>query len=214
MKVRIFGKAALVLLFLCIIIFSCCAGCNKNEEDEFAALTVQEGAAVSAEDEEAADSDSTDMSAAEDSGGTIFVHVCGAVSVPGVYELKVGARVYEAIAAAGGMLEDAAEAGINQAQVLADSDQIYVPTEQEAAEGSTAVVTGAADAGGSGSGLVNINTADKEELKTLNGIGDTRADSIIAYREANGAFTKIEDLMLVDGIKEGTFEKLKDSITV
>lgn len=166
------------------------------------------------------------------SGSTehIFVYVCGAVNTPGVYELEAGARLYEAIARAGGVREDGAEESINQAQAVSDGERLYIPTDEEvrqgldayllsgsaggdAAAGSQSAVPGG-PSGSSAGGKVNINTASREELKTLNGIGDTRAGSIVVYRESNGPFGSIEDLMKVEGIKEGVFNKLKDDITV
>lgn len=166
------------------------------------------------------------------SGSTehIFVYVCGAVNTPGVYELEAGARLYEAIARAGGVREDGAEESINQAQAVSDGERLYIPTDEEvrqgldayllsgsaggdAAAGSQSAVPGD-PSGSSAGGKVNINTASREELKTLNGIGDTRAGSIVVYRESNGPFGSIEDLMKVEGIKEGVYNKLKDDITV
>ena len=152
------------------------------------------------------------------------------MNTPGVYELEAGARLYEAIARAGGVREDGAEESINQAQAVSDGERLYIPTDEEvrqgldayllsgsaggdAAAGSQSAVPGG-PSGSSAGGKVNINTASREELKTLNGIGDTRAGSIVVYRESNGPFGSIEDLMKVEGIKEGVFNKLKDDITV
>lgn len=154
-------------------------------------------------------------------GGTmdenmIFVHVCGAVQNPGVYKLLPGARLYEALAEAGGVREDGAAEALNQARELIDGERIYVPTSEEVKQGfvgEEAVETGSSASVESG-GKVNINTASKDELVTLPGIGETKAESIISYRETNGAFQSVEDLMQVEGIKEGTFNKIKDRITV
>ena len=168
---------------------------------------------------------------AREEGKKIFVYVCGAVQAPGVYGLKEGARLYEAIACAGGVREDAAEESVNQAQAVADGERLYIPTDEEVRQGleeflnagvpvgdegigSMSDGSGTGVSGDGGAGKVNINTASREELKTLNGIGDTRAESILSYRELNGPFQTIEDLMKVDGIKEGVFDKMKDSITV
>lgn len=167
----------------------------------------------------------------EQAAQCIFVYVCGAVKSPGVYELKHGARLFEAIACAGGVREDAAEESINQAQAVTDGERLYIPTEEEvrqgldaylqsgiavgdAAAGSPSAGSAGGPGGGDAAGKVNINTASKEELTTLNGIGDTRATSILAYRESYGPFGSIEDLMKVEGIKEGVYNKLKDDITV
>lgn len=136
---------------------------------------------------------------------TLFVHICGEVEKPGVYELPEGSRVYEAVEEAGGFTEDAAADYVNLAQILEDGWKIEIPSK----EGQTEVFAGIAD-----DGRVDINTAAKEELLTLPGIGESRAESIIAYREKSGGFSRIEDIMKVEGIKEGMFAKMKDKICV
>lgn len=135
------------------------------------------------------------------------VFVCGAVASPGVYELPAGSRVYEAVALAGGMTDDAALSAVNQAELLTDGQMIEIPTKEEHELRAAAEETHQ-------DGLVNINTADAEELKTLPGIGDSKARNIIAYREKNGAFKAVEDIKNVDGIGEGVFAKLEDCIKV
>lgn len=149
---------------------------------------------------------------------TLYVHVCGAVNAPGVYELKTDARIYEALEAAGGMTEDAAADWINQAEALSDGERIYVPTQEEAEESAQSVSGRWADpngnAGGSVSDKININTAAKEELMTLSGIGASKAESILKYRQEHGNFQNIEDLKKIEGIKDGVFNKIKDDITV
>ena len=152
----------------------------------------------------------------------IYVDVTGAVKAPGVYTLPAGSRVFEAIALAGGAREDASLENLNQAGILQDGQQIRVYTEEEAAQmaqqGSLPSLPGAETAAGQKesqeASKVNINTAGKEELMTLTGIGETRAEAILAYRQETGGFQAPEDLMQVEGIKEKTFEKLKDQITV
>ena len=152
----------------------------------------------------------------------IYVDVTGAVKAPGVYTLPAGSRVFEAIALAGGAREDASLENLNQAGLLQDGQQIRVYTEEEAAQmaqqGSLPSLPGAEAAAGQKEGQeaskVNINTAGKDELMTLTGIGETRAEAILAYRQETGGFQAPEDLMQVEGIKEKTFEKLKDQITV
>ena len=134
---------------------------------------------------------------------SIFVYVCGAVMDEGVYELPAGSRVYEAIQKAGGFTEDAAVTQINQAEVLEDETQLYVPTMEEITNEET-----------KGDGKVNLNLASKEELMTLPGVGEAKADLIIQYREEHGRFQNIEDVMNISGIKEGLFAKIKDNITV
>ncbi len=153
-----------------------------------------------------------------------YVHVCGAVRSPGVYELTSDSRLFEAIQMAGGLTEDAAGEALNQAEIIEDGSRIYVPTKEEAESGSEnggisgqdtgSGRTDGADAGNTADGRVNINTAARDELMTLSGIGEAKADAIIRYREECGKFQKIEDLMEVEGIKEGVFQKVKDQIKV
>lgn len=140
---------------------------------------------------------------AEDACDLIVVHICGAVVSPGVYEFPAGSRIYQAVEAAGGFSKEARQDYLNQAAILQDGSKLYVPTLEEAAE-----VMPEDD------GLVNINTATEEELCSLTGIGSGKAKSIIAYRTEKGSFKAIEDIMNVEGIKDGLFQKIRDSITV
>lgn len=137
----------------------------------------------------------------------IYVYVCGAVKSPGVAELPQGSRGVDALQAAGGFLETAKEDYVNLAEKLSDGQKLYFPTKEE-----VCILT--EEEARLRSGLVNINTADVEALCELPGIGSARAQDIIAYREANGGFRQKEDLMKVNGIKESTFNKLCDKITV
>ena len=134
----------------------------------------------------------------------IYVYICGEVATPGVYELSENSRIYEAVDAAGGFTENAARESVNLASKVSDGMQITIYNKEEAAS---------LPAGGS-SGLVNLNTATKEELMTLKGIGESKAEDIIRYREKSGGFKKIEDIMKISGIKEAGFQKIKDNITV
>lgn len=145
----------------------------------------------------------------------IFVEVCGAVYRPGVIELEAGSRVFEAIEAVGGVLPEAAVGYVNQAQLLTDGQQVYIPTREEAERGQLPVKSkDGAVAEASGAEKVNLNTADETVLGNLSGIGPSKARAIIAYREENGGFSSVEELMNVPGIKEGTFMKIKDDIVV
>ena len=154
------------------------------------------------------DNTSTDVDENVNSAGDteyIFVYVCGAVNCEGVYELPNGSRIYQAIEVAGGFREDADTKAVNQAEVLEDEERIYVPVIGEEENESSPAEKG---------GKININKASKEELMSLPGVGESRAEDIIRYREEQGSFQNIEDIMRVSGIKEGLFEKIKDLITV
>ena len=147
----------------------------------------------------------------------IVVDVKGAVQLPGIYTLDQGSRVDDAIRAAGGLSEKADPNQLNFAMILHDEMLIYAPVEGE--EIDDLVVGGShpatpQQAGGENGGLININNATEQELETLNGIGPSKAASIITYREENGPFLTIEDLMNVSGIGEKSFEKLKTEIMV
>ncbi len=139
----------------------------------------------------------------------IMVYVSGSVQQAGLYALPAGSRVNDAIQAAGGLAERADNGAVNLAGILQDGQQVNVPAigETQAGGGQTRSING-------GGALVNINTATMEELDSLPQIGPVTAQSIVDYREANGPFTTIEDLMEVDGIGQVTFDKVKDLITV
>lgn len=162
----------------------------------------------------------------------IFVDVQGAVVNPGVYELEEGSRVFQAVQAAGGCLADAAESYVNQAKSLSDGQQIYVPAlseVQEAENGKDVIAAKAPEAVGAeedadkgtaeqsendAESRINLNTADAAQLTGLAGIGEAKAKAILAYRDSVGGFSSIEEIMNVEGIKEGTFSRIKDDIVV
>lgn len=142
----------------------------------------------------------------------IYVYVCGAVENPDVYEVDAESRLFEVIEMAGGFTPDADRASLNLARNVADGEQIVVYTLEETANGMTPVSeNGAAQSNG---GLVNINKASLTELTGISGIGESRAQAIIEYREKNGGFRSIEEIKNVDGIKDGLFSKIKDYITI
>lgn len=158
---------------------------------------------------------------ASEADGRIYIYICGAVAAPGVYPMEPGSRVYELIEAAGGLLAEADERLINQAGLLEDGQQITVYTKEETAAGlgaeqkaPEAGAAGSADSSGEAGDRVNLNTAGKEELMTLDGIGEARAEAILKYREENGGFRSIEEIMEIDGIKEKLFEKIRDRIEI
>lgn len=188
------------LLFCCIHL----CGCGKiSSESEL--IPLQEIGSNEEADSGGETNSNKKMDDAEENNKTdsIFVYVCGAVVQEGVYELPSGSRVYEAVEKAGGFTEDAARTQVNQAEILEDEARLYIPTEEEAEEEQVTT-----------DGKVNINTASKEELMTLPGVGESKAAQIIQYREAHGAFQKIEDVMKISGIKEGLFNQIKDDIKI
>jgi len=158
----------------------------------------------------------------------VAVHVIGAVPRPGLYEFAEGARVQDAIDAAGGLLTSANADAVNLAALLTDGQQLNIPYkagQDSAEEDNTAIVlpgseddeeddSSSNEQSSSNNQLININTASSAELQTLPGIGPALAHRIIDYREENGAFTTIEEIMDVSGIGPATFERIKDMITV
>lgn len=145
----------------------------------------------------------------------IYVHVCGCVKKPGLYRLHSGARTQEAVNAAGGFSKKANQTAWNLAEVLQDGMQIYIPSKDEAKEALNEEQSSKQDLSASQKeDTVNINTASKEELMTLSGIGESKAAAIIASREEKGSFTSIEEIKNVAGIGEGIFNRIKDLITV
>lgn len=146
---------------------------------------------------------------------TLFVHIAGSVKNPGLYELPQGSRVSDAVSAAGGMSEDANTSSVNLARQLTDGEQIIVASNEDIlAATETGTSNGSPSGQASSQGKVNINTASAEELMTLDGVGEATADKIIAYRQENGPFARIEEIKEVSGIGEKKFEAMKDAITV
>lgn len=144
---------------------------------------------------------------AETDSEGVYVHICGEVMEPGVYELPEGSRIFEAVKVAGGLTSEADDASLNMAEKVSDGMQIVILSHDEALEKSAVELEAK-------SGLVNINTASREQLMTLSGIGEARAEDIIRYREESGGFKSIEDIKKVPGIKDAAYLKIKDNITV
>lgn len=152
------------------------------------------------------------VSVAEETKMTCYIHVSGEVNNPGVYEMEVGSRVFQAVEEAGGLTEHAAGEYLNMAETIQDGMKISVPSVEDVEAGVAAALPVQS---GSGQSLkVNINTAGKERLMTLRGIGESRAEDIIRYREEHGPFGTIEEIMEISGIKDAAFQKIKEDITV
>ena len=191
-------RAVLMTCVICTIAVML-TGCEEK------GLLASEGELQSYSSQEKSSQEASSDSETEVPAEEIYVDVTGAVQKPGVYQLKQGDRVYQAIEKAGGFREDAEESAINQAAVLEDGQQITIlSTSQQQMQEEKAAEEG----------LVNINTADADTLCTLPGIGEAKAKSIIAYREKNGPFKSTEELTKVSGIKEGVFDKVSDLICV
>lgn len=144
----------------------------------------------------------------------VYVHVSGAVAAPGLYVLATGARVVDAIASAGGFADDADTDAVNLARALDDGEQLYVPRAGEVPAGAPPGASGGGAAGPAAGGLVNLNTADATALETLPRIGPALAARIIAWRDDNGGFTSVDDLLAVPGIGDKMLASLRDLVTV
>lgn len=212
MKKRYLGIVCLITA--CALL---CCGCGDKgtailigemkESADVPAEGEQEASRASGQAGTAAQSAASGETASEARDTMIRVYVCGAVANPGVVEIPQGSRVEDALEAAGGFGAEAGREAVNLADWVSDGQKLYFPKEGEAVEEPQAQADSA-------SGLVNINTADVAALCTLPGIGESRAQDIISYREANGGFGACEDIMKVSGIKTAAYEKIKDKITV
>ncbi len=202
-------KKKCVLLSTLIVV--CMSGCG-NKTASF----------IEAEDNVIAETQLTEDATIEEVLRTeremLYVYVCGAVQNPGVYTLPEGSRICDVFDAAGGFTKEAATDYWNQARLLTDGEMLYVPTKEEAEdreasngmsedESRNTVVDNTSD-------KVNINTASLEELMTVPGIGEAKARAIIAYRQEHGAFSTVEEIKNVEGIKDGVFKKIKDYIDI
>jgi len=215
-------KFNIIILLLCLSFFlSAC----KTKQYETMLLINGNDAACTESDVSNADAGMSNETE-EELKSSYFVHICGAVLNPGVYEVSSESRVFEVLNLAGGFTDEAATDAVNLAMLVIDGSKIQIPTLEE-----VTAMSGASngqdktDWGSKGSGnpvngsealtnLVNINTASLETLMTLPGIGKVKAESIILYREEKGRFTVIEDIMKITGIKDAVFGKIKDRICV
>lgn len=216
------------MIFICMIAVVSAfllAGCGRKDAYVISGETL---------DESLADASSVDETVL-DSGpsATIYVDVDGAVLQPGVYSLPDNARVFDAVDAAGGLLPEACSEILNQAEHVSDGQKLYIMTKEEwevqkelgGSQEWTGTQEGTGKQGQNGTQgtqkqaeqddeLVDLNRATEGELCTLPGIGQTRAQAIIAYREASGGFRSIDEIQNVSGIKSGTYEKIKNKIKV
>lgn len=190
---------------ICVMLFVC-GGCGASGKEELQEIT-EEQLEEPEKDRKEAEEKMQPEEEKEKTDTVQFVHVCGAVKKPGVYKMPAGSRIYEALEAAGGIREDADGNALNLAEILEDGQRVCVPTKEESASANPQDSSGQP-------GKININTAAMEQLMTLTGIGEAKAQSIIRYREEHGKFRSIEELMNIEGIKSGVFHKIKEQIAV
>lgn len=218
-------KRTIFICMIAVVSAFLLAGCGRKDAYVISGETL---------DESLADASSVDETVL-DSGpsATIYVDVDGAVLQPGVYSLPDNARVFDAVDAAGGLLPEACSEILNQAEHVSDGQKLYIMTKEEwevqkelgGSQEWTGTQEGTGKQGQNGTQgtqkqaeqddeLVDLNRATEGELCTLPGIGQTRAQAIIAYREASGGFRSIDEIQNVSGIKSGTYEKIKNKIKV
>jgi len=188
-----------LMFSICLVTFSSCGKTSYLDKSQDSNSTKETS------DKKNTDKDSSSKNTTSKTSGKCFVQVSGAVNSPGVYELSGEPRIFHAILMAGGLREDADVSSLNQAEKISDGQKIVIKTRDEAA---MEAATSADD------GKVNINTADAKTLMTLPGIGESKANSIIKYRESKGSFNSIEDIKNISGIKDGVYNKIADSIKV
>jgi competence protein ComEA len=145
----------------------------------------------------------------------IYVHICGSVNNSGVYMCDSNSRLFEVIELAGGFTQEADETYLNLVEKISDGQRIYVPSKEEVLTGNIeniSQVNNNQAQSNIATSLININTASKEQLMTLPGIGEAKALDIISYRSTNGNFKNTEDIKNISGIKESAYSKIKDLI--
>lgn len=200
-----------------ILIVICISACG-NDTMQYVALEESASAQeTESETQEAEERPQTEETETEE--GLIYVYVCGEVAHAGVYTLSDRSRMFDLFEQAGGLTENAAESYWNQASLLTDGQMVYVPTKEEAEERQQEgwdVSSNLSENANTNdtTGKINLNTASLEQLMELPGIGESKAKAILSYRETNGGFSAIEEVMNIEGIKEGVFAKMKDYIVV
>lgn len=190
----------IMLVLVCFLLSACSEDTKVSLSEDTSAFLLEQGESTVFQKEQSEE---------------IVVYVNGAVKNPGVYTLKQGDRIYQAIDMAGGMTSRAVKDAINLAETVVDAQNIYVMTRQvyqKSQKEKECIATGQEN--DDTTDFVNINTADKVKLETLPGIGASKAAAIIAYREENGQFSSKEDIKNVSGIGDATYTNIKDLITI
>ncbi len=211
---KLIGSVILCVILLLITIIGYMMSKNNNsaiDEDIFIEKVSKEEASATKNNKNASTKDTEAAQGTQKK--TILVEIKGEVKKPDVYLMKDDSIVKDLIKEAGGVTDTSDTSKLNLAQRLRDGICIVVPNKQSSTGGMASAAVSSSGIG-SGSEIININAASKEELKKLPSVGDVTADKIIAYREKNGGFKTIEELKKVDRIGESTFNKLKDKIDV
>ncbi|HEM3726452.1 TPA: helix-hairpin-helix domain-containing protein [Streptococcus suis] len=205
-KWQIALPAAAGLLLTTFLIFSQPAKSDQTGLTDFPQLEQTSSSSESVEET------STKVS---EEASQLVVDIKGAVAKPGLYTLAAGARVNDAVEAAGGLTSQADPKSINLAQKLSDEAVVYVASKDEnISVVASTTASSAMSQEEKSTSLVNLNTATEADLQTISGIGAKRAADIIAYREANGSFKSVDDLNNVSGIGDKTMESIRPYVTV
>lgn len=189
-----------IILFVVFVVITYYLSANKKDEVKWTAATTNTSTVASFSQSQVADSEQK-----------ILVDIKGEVNKPGVYELTGDARMKELVMLAGGLTKNAEERQLNLAEKLTDQQMVYVPNKKEAKEMEVAETK---QSGQAQNDLIDINTADSEQLQELSGIGPAKAQAIIEYRDENGPFKSVDELKEVSGFGEKTVEKLRESIKI
>ncbi|HLQ41051.1 MAG TPA: ComEA family DNA-binding protein [Tetragenococcus sp.] len=189
-----------IILFVVFVVITYYLSANKKDEVKWTAATTNTSTVASFSQSQVADSEQK-----------ILVDIKGEVNKPGVYELTGDARMKELVMLAGGLTKNAEERQLNLAEKLTDQQMVYVPNKKGAKEMEVAETK---QSGQAQNDLIDINTADSEQLQELSGIGPAKAQAIIEYRDENGPFKSVDELKEVSGFGEKTVEKLRESIKI
>jgi competence protein ComEA len=198
------GAAAVLIILALLVTVAVSLLTPHGDSRNVAAVTAdtQHGAA------------STPVPTGRSATASLYVHVLGAVNRAGLYELRPGARVIDAIGAAGGFSAEADQGGVNLARLLVDGEQLLVPRVGEAPAAGVAPAAPGVPGVPGATQKVNLNTATEDELETLPRVGPAMAARILQWRKDNGRFATVDDLMNITGIGDKTFDALKDLVVV
>ncbi len=215
------NRKNVILTVLFLLYLNLFTGCNQGNKAEVTGsydistneeTDVQQSVKSSEPD---SDESKENDNSSSDTNENIVVYVCGAVNLPGVYTLTSKQRIADAVSAAGGFSDDAQTDAVNLAGIPCDGDKIRIPFQgEEINENNSAEEQDSGNNSEIKDDRININTADKSLLMSISGVGEAKADAIISYREKNGNFKAVEEIMNIEGIKEGVFNKIKDKICV
>ncbi len=208
--INVLSLVLLVIFVYVILILS--AKSNKQDEDIENMDILIESKTNKTEDSETEQNPENTFKAKEKISGKVYI--TGEVEKPGVYDIKEGDRIEDIITYAGGTTKSANLEIINLSEIVADEQHIIIPNINESIENIDNLNSNNGSSKSSDATKVNINKASLEELKSISGVGDTIATSIIQYREENGNFKHIEEIKNVAGVGEKSFEKMKSQITV